>query len=382
MSEVKKQQKALNWPESGLRVDTDTVDTVPTKVPSPSKLPPLQAAPTLPKLDSVVATVASSTTVDSPARKPSARKKAPRVKDVKAAPASACVCVRVVKLSGESLELHMDPISTVQALKHEIESRWQVPGLCQKLLVGAGKLSDYQLIQELFVNDAKEIDVTLIVSSEEALERLGLGLRGNATERLDALRTIVRLELTLDDQTCSTVAAFLDDKDSWEVTRTAIEVIAKSAPQGSNCAINALLSVASNSTHSLRLLAMKALVHKVPEGHVPALSVACERMADRDDRVRLAALDMFSRLANSGQDLGFSLVGSLVDDPDKKVRLAALDVLARLAAPGDENVISTASMLLQDKDVSIKNAALRVLESVARNDPELIIAARAVISES
>jgi len=254
------------------------------------------------------------------------------------------ILIKVNKMSGEALETYMGVTKTGKDLKLHISKHWEVPSLCQKLLVEGEVLRDNKILADCCSEDCRELLVVLIVSVEEALQELRIALKGDVSERLEALNTCPRLQLTLDTETTQIIAAFLSNRDSWDIERMSIDVLGKASLRGDECAIEALLSVLRSPTQPLRLNAIQALSRVAPVGHRATCDVLLARAEDRDT----------------------------------KVVLAALEALSVLSQAGDEDCTTFASTLLQHQDGVIAKAAFVLLTKVAANDPELIAAARAV----
>lgn len=162
--------------------------------------------------------------------------------------------VDLSNLSGDVLELEVDRSMTLLELKHNIDDRWQVPVLSQRLLCGevviTNSIGDGEGMQaQVMINDIllpgqTSISLTLISSEEQVYESLS---HMNPEVVCLALQTIGRTPLMHTGRAIEALKAVLDEHSlsrSSEVHLLAAEVLAVVAKRNDGKGLDTLNKIA------------------------------------------------------------------------------------------------------------------------------------------
>ncbi|CAJ1348059.1 unnamed protein product [Effrenium voratum] len=220
--------------------------------------------------------------------------------------------LQITGLSGQSLQLEMAKESSVRNLKAEIEARWAVPQICQKLLCRGQLLGDSQLVVSL-----ADWELQLIVSIQALRQSLQSPL---AAEALAGLLEPARLgDLTMVWPSV--------EKEVWDCLR---------APELHEAAAQVLTTAAQAKRPSTR---QEVLL----------------RLQSSDERSRLMCVKM---LAAMGDDE--SLLRDFLKDRAATVRAEALTACAR-KRPVERSLMVAISSHLHDTSVTVRSAAVQAL---------------------
>mmetsp|Transcript_67850 Transcript_67850/g.201937 ORF Transcript_67850/g.201937 Transcript_67850/m.201937 type:complete len:284 (-) Transcript_67850:51-902(-) len=239
--------------------------------------------------------------------------------------------VVVSTLAGDSLQLELQPQSTIWQLKQAVAgSAWALPPACQLLV---------RLDAQEPVDDADLVaqdHYTLVVS-------------------LDAV--------------CSDLVA----ADPLQ-RRAALQALGKLGSKGGEAALAAVLPCLEDSAFEVRWAAVLAIPHIAAKGDSRALSAVAARLEDHAPCVREAAVQTAAQIAERGDRRAIAAVAVRLEHRDHEVRQAAVEAIAHVSERGDQHCITRLMALLDSEDNNVAMAAIEAIAKVAERGNRQAIA--------
>jgi hypothetical protein len=238
----------------------------------------------------------------------------------------------VQNLAGGKLEVSMDVnprTTTILELKCYITSHWKIPPAFQ------------QLVYEMAVLDNRDLLASVI--------------------QLDGSVPTISMALIL-----NAVYEALSD-DEVLLRGFAVKQLAKTASQGDEKALAALLSSSSDLDGEVRREAITSLIAVADTGNERALAAILKRTKDQYIGVRLAVLRFLTQRSLRGQDHIMALVSACVEDGDVLVRAEALEHLVQVVTHKHyDRVVLVLGERVGHRDEFVRSAAEEALETLAK----------------
>ena len=281
------------------------------------------------------------------------------------------VRLTVISLSGESAALVAKREDTVGSLKARIAELWQVPALCQTLLLRGEVLDDEDLVGACLAEGAEPIGVSMVVSVARAIKDLG---HEKLQARQGALVDLARLGPRGGEDAWQAASRCLDDREI-SVRRAAVTAVASLAPTlGSDRrAVAALCFALGDVANAVREEAAKRIAQLVVAADKGEQAGLVTQVLERleDDAVATARSAALSSLgcmveeATVDPRVSAALLSSF-KDPHQAVRRAAVSALGvAVQSKGDPAVILALCQMLEDQDPLVRRSAADALERVA-----------------
>lgn len=312
------------------------------------------------------------------------------------------ILIDLTNLSGESLHIKAGSLRTACDVKQEVATRWNVPIVCQKLLVGSEALDDDSLLSDL-CKDSNVIPMSLVVSLGNAHDSL---IHGNRSDRRVALQALAKVMPT-DEKSLTSIHSLAAD-GAWEVRIAALDAIKQMSATGDETALSTVRNLLDDANAQVRLSALQALIHLAPAGSERCIVAATHTLLqDRSEivrdgviqtfatlsaeikdhikaeakrlllhsrlEVRLAALRALSSLAHSGDASSVDDVCACLDEHNEEICLEALRTLSHIASRGDSFVTDAVVARLRHPSAAVKLEALRTVESMGGRSDDRIV---------
>jgi HEAT repeat protein len=278
------------------------------------------------------------------------------------------VHVSVQRLDGNQLDLQLDCGSTVRDLKQIIAAKWQVPALCQQLLISASFLNDHHRLAE-FAPLAVEVDGSIqehrAFSVAMVTSTVGLDQCLNspcAKQRVAAIETIKQLgNKTTPEQLASVYAIIHADPDR-PVREAAAAVLPHVVNEGDECAIAALSrSIIEDPETLVKQGSALALTHIAGKDNQTIVTSVYGLLKNPDAVVRRMGLVVLPRIVTRGDDRAVVLAKARLTDSCETVRFQAILALSHVANLGDEHAVSLVCEQLGAKSDFLRSQALATL---------------------
>lgn len=287
----------------------------------------------------------------------------------------ALVHVVLSSVSGDRLELDVDPQCTVRSLKGKVGEVWQVPPLCQKLAVGQAALRDEDILSDQCRSGSPKVSMTMVITYEDVYK----GLTDKNTDmRCAAVASLPYMARVDQEQAIAALRDSMEDQE-WEVRREAVEIVPELLPPGDKGAVAATMARVTDSSCSVRQAAVRAVGRLLPEGcgDETTISMAIALLEDDNDDVRRAATATLAHVvdpsdAESREGVVATLAQS-VQHWSPLVKRAAMESLSLVAEKGDDRVVEIMKRHLKDDMGLLRQAAVLALGKVASTgDPRII----------
>lgn len=184
--------------------------------------------------------------------------------------------VAVRRVSGECLELVVEPRALVSHVKTQIADEWQVPEPFQELVLGTAILRDQDRVAEYCAGRTISLDITMMISTGGSQHDL---VNGTLEEKCKALKDFSRLGLEAGPAIISLVAARIAD-ESLAVKNAAVEGLAQIAEKGDAHAMDATLPHLVHKDTDVRMAALRAVSLLAKKGDQRAIYMVVARLAD------------------------------------------------------------------------------------------------------
>lgn len=246
--------------------------------------------------------------------------------------------VLVSTLAGDSLDVDLQPQSTILQLKEAVAgSSWGIPLACQRF-VGADALEaldDSELVLHAHYK--------LIIS----LEAVRLDLEcGDALRRRAALQDLGRLGLKGGEAALAAIIACCEDT-AFEVRWAAVLAIAHVVQKGDQRAISAVVTRLEDHAPCVREAAVRASAQIVEPGDQQAIAAIAQRLEHHDHEVREAAVEAVAQTSERGDQHCLTRLTALLDRDDHNVVMAAVEAIAKVADRGNQQAIDAINGYLE-----------------------------------
>jgi len=270
--------------------------------------------------------------------------------------------VSVWNLAGESLELDVDPHTTITSLKCEISKCWHVPDWCQELLQGSHVLQGLERICDLQVHKNStdgQLNLTMVVVQNELCRQI---LSRSSSVRRSAISALGEWARADYKQALVVLSACLEHSDV-QVRKAAATVLADVTPSSDDEHAVAALNVhCRDCDRGVRSVIMKALAFMAKFGNESAGASLGDCCEDPDPAVRADAVHILTEVAPKN---AVKVIRSRLKDSDAQIRAAAIKSLTQLTPKGEHGHVSSLCDLARDSDAIVREAALQALVIVA-----------------
>lgn len=229
---------------------------------------------------------------------------------------------------GSTLTLEVDPLCTVRALKEKVASSWQMPALCQTLLMDKVVLEDEEELLCYCQGGSNAVELLVVVSYQKAYDSLASGC---TKTKLAAMSAVAHMGATGDERMLTKLNDLFDDEH---------------------------MAVRHEAAHTVSRLA--------PLGHELAISLMQRRLSSPQPDIVITAMGVISRVARhcAGEEVRLH-VAQLAAHESPQLRDAALRTLASIVRPGDSASVQCLQRGMEDPDRLVRVAAVRALSTLA-----------------
>jgi len=312
------------------------------------------------------------------------------------------ICTSVSNLAGKTIKLTLPRQATVACLRSHIEEAWQIPALCQRLVIGTQVLRDPERLTGYCHLNEDALLVLMIVSLCGAVQA-ALDVDTKLDERLRALEAIMQMGRKAGEQERLAVEQLLRDTHN-SIRVAAVNAMGGIVSDGDAHGIAMLSSCLEDPCSRVRSAAASILVRGVWPKHVESVFEAVSArlshpeafvrrsavytlsrfkgkldprvvgahvnltLENREPAIRSTALEALSQLAEKGNEDALAIAIARLDDPEGCVRCAALAAIGCIAMRGDRNVVATLLAALTDTCDCVRQAALSELPRLVPKD--------------
>lgn len=250
--------------------------------------------------------------------------------------------LRIQKIDGDHFDIELAEARTaVQHVKDIIAKQWQVPPLCQQLVMGSSILHEDDLVDACRLENNGQACVTMLLSFERVSFDLMQG-RSEARERAcDILCDLIAGEAygqLLRSHASGIIISLFQETGHVDVAVKCVAVkgLGYLVQHGEHDAIFALCKCASDADQSVRNVAVKTLRLLPEDDHAEAVCILSSYLQHPQWQIRCAAVKGLDSFAKVGNKDVIKLVEPLTADPDDSVRMVAVKAYHRLAQIGSE----------------------------------------------